>query len=153
MNRFLRFLACFATTSIIFGGIMLVIQTSLDLFFKTTETIDNLSLDYLRTLFLKNISIVALVLLVLFPLRYFSLKKPTIIIDKPSPALSPFTKAIIIFPGLPLLGLMLSMIVVRLFEILSISVDPKLSVTVFVLFFWGYGIYKCKTIYFKNDKF
>lgn len=153
MNRFLCSLASFAATTIVFGGVMLVIETSLDLFFKTTETIDNLSFDYLYTLFLNNVSIAALVLLALFPLRYFSRKKPTVVIDKPSPPISPFTKVIIIFPGLPLLGLMLSMIVVRLFEILSISVDPKLSVTVFVLFFWGYGIYKCKTIYFKNDKF
>ena len=136
-------------TALAFAAFMLVIETGFGMFFKTTETVEKITFNYLLNRYLHNVLIVTIVVLVLYTFRFFNFKPATTLqsLDAPAvPKFSKFTHAIIIMFGLPLLGLMLSMIPVRVFEILNIPVDSKITVSIFVLATWLYGIYKCRNI-------
>ncbi|EEF79211.1 hypothetical protein MDMS009_1798 [Methylophaga thiooxydans DMS010] len=126
-----------------------MIETSIEMFFKTAETVEKITFSYLLDNYFHNVLIIIVVVLVLYPFKFFNFKSTKAVqpLDAPSVAkFSKFTHAIIIMFGLPLLGLMLSMIPVRVFEILNIPVDSKITVSTFVLVTWLYGIYKCRNI-------
>lgn len=149
MYKLFRFLISLSVTAFAFAAVMLVIETGFEMFFKTAKTVEKITFSYLLHSYFHNVLIVTVVVLVLYPFRFFNFKssKGLQTLDEPAvPKFSKFTHAIIIMLGLPLLGLMLSMIPVRVFEILNIPVDSKVTVVIIVLVTWLYGIYKCRNI-------
>lgn len=138
----MRFITRITILAIAIGVLMLIIQISLGVFFKTTETLNDLTYGVVLKLLVESSLIAAIAILVTLLIHYFRPRKIESNFGKTVPTLSVFTKVIVVFLGLPLFGLLLSMVPLRLFEILSFSVEPKLTVVVFTLCFWAYALFK-----------
>ena len=57
-----------------FSAIILVIETSLELFFETAETVEKITFSFLLNRYLHNVLIVTIAILVLYPLKFFNIK-------------------------------------------------------------------------------
>jgi len=136
-------------TTLVLSAAVLIFSITLNLFFNGSEALTDLSTQAVLFAYLKNIAIVLIALAIVTPLNNINFCKQTSQFNKPS--LSIFTEIIITFPGLPLLGLLLSMFVVRITELLNLQVITSSTITAFTLTFWIYGIYKCNTVYFKTN--
>jgi hypothetical protein len=81
---------------------------------------------------------------------YFIFSLRNIDYETTLPSLSRFTKILLIFIGIPLLSLMLSAYIVRFFQLFEISIDTTSIVLICTFTSWIFGIYKCKSDYFKK---
>jgi len=119
------------------------------LFFKGKEFVNELTLEAIVIGYAHNVALISVILVIVNAFGRINIGKSSPVIG--SPPLSSFTKILIIFLGFPLFGLIFSMVFVRIFEILGAPISTGATIAVFTLFFWAYGIYKCKTVYFKNN--
>lgn len=149
MSKFLKFSSSLILTSILFGAFILVFNIALSLFFDGKEVLDDLTINILLNSYVHSIALVFVALLIVHAFGHVSIGRPSSQIV--CPPLSSFTKGLILFVGLPILGLIISMFFVRLVEILAIPISSGVIVAVFTLFFWAYGFYKCKTVFFKSS--
>ncbi len=146
MKKFLKFLVSLVVRSIVFAVFITLLSLTLELFFEGAATFENFSAIDLFKTYLHNLAL----FLFLFTLLNF------VIIGRPERSLgnkplTTFTKTLIIFPGLPLFGMIFSMYFVRLFELFGLSISPTTIVITATITFWGYGAYLCKTVFFKNN--
>ena len=137
------------TTSLLFGLFITVLNISLSLFFEGMAFANKITLKAVAIGYVHNVVLIFVVLIIVNAFGRINVGKSNPVIGKP--ALTLFTKTLIIFPGLPLFGLLFSMVFVRLFEIFGVPISRGTTVAVFTLSLWVYGVYKCKTVYFKNN--
>ena len=121
----------------------------IELFFDGYESLENITATEIISVYKEKFIIIFSAFIIISIFNRVNIGKPENTLSKKQ--ISGFTKAVIYVFGLPVLGAILSMIIVRCFNILGFSFNETYIVILTIFFVWVVGAYLCKTVYFKNN--
>jgi hypothetical protein len=155
MKKILKFLIQSGVDSFKFAFLYMIASTFVSFVRRGLDVFRDINLKVILLDYIHVVFIVFIILILIQPFKYIRMKNKVIVTDhmddkKSKPLFSKFTKILMIFIGIPIFSLMLSTYIIRFFQQFEISISSTSIFFFCTLISWLFGVYKCKTDYFKK---